>query len=192
MIKLDGTDVGIVCGMRGTGKSHFLRKAVRATARYVLWDPLQEHSSLGAVVRTAAQLKVALSKNPRIVVQGYRRNISEFEQVAACVYAWGNRFLFVDEADQVMPSRAIGPAAKELVDLGRHRNIGLLCVTRRIADLDKCPVAQANKLFIFKTTLPQDIEYLRGFVAEAPQAKLLEGHRFLYVDNGRVVEHEKI
>lgn len=192
MIRLSGTDVSIVCGMRGTGKSHLLRKVVRSTPKYVLWDPLQEHGSLGVIVRTPAQLRVALRTHPRIVFQGFTRSKEEFEQVAACVYAWGNRFLFVDEADQVMPSRSIGPAAKELVDLGRHRNIGLLCVTRRIADLDKCPVAQANKLFIFKTTLPQDLEYLRGFVAEAQQAKMLEGNRFLYVDNGRVVEHERV
>ena len=178
--------------MRGTGKSHLLRKIVRATPKYVLWDPLREHGSLGVVVRTPSQLRVSLRTHPRIVFQGFTRDKSEFEPVAVSVFNWGNRFLFVDEADQVMPSRSIGPAAKELVDLGRHRNVGLLCVTRRIADLDKCPVAQANKLFIFKTTLPQDIEYLRGFVAEASRAKDLQGHRFLYVDNGRVSEHEKI
>lgn len=184
--------MAIVCGMRGTGKSHLLRKIVRATSKYVLWDPLREHGSLGVVVRTPAQLRVSLRTHSRIVFQGFTRDKTEFEQVAASVFNWGNRFVFVDEADQVMPSRSIGPAAKELVDLGRHRNVGLMCVTRRIADLDKSPVAQANKLFIFKTTLPQDLEYLRGFVTEAVRAKDLEGHSFLYVDNGRVVKHERL
>ncbi|MBI4360326.1 ATP-binding protein [Candidatus Micrarchaeota archaeon] len=193
MIRMKGTDVVVCCGMRGSGKSHFMRSVVKNTPRYVLWDPMREHGSLGMKVESLDQLRVAMRLNQKIVFQGRTRSQEEFEDVAALVYKAGGFFLFVDEADQVMPSRKIGPRAKEFIDLGRHRNVGMFCVTRRIADLDKAPVAQVNHLFVFRTIMPQDLEYLRGFIGDdAFKAKDLSGFRFLHFDGGHVVEHEKI
>ncbi|MBI2445112.1 hypothetical protein HYV43_01855 [Candidatus Micrarchaeota archaeon] len=192
-MRFQGSDNTVVCGMRGSGKSHFLRAVVKATPRFVLWDYMHEHGSLGYVVRTPDQLRPSLQVKEKIVYQPSSRTQDEFEHVVKQVFDAGNRVLFVDEADQVIPSRKIGFQTKQFIDLGRHRNVGMFCVTRRLAALDKNPLAQAHHIVVFKTILPTDVDYLREFIGKAAdQAPHLDGHRFLLFEDGSVQLYEKI
>lgn len=79
------------------------------------------------------------------------------EYVSAALWQAGQGTLVIDEADEFDPRR--NPVFDNLIRYGRNRNIDILAGCRRPAEMDRNMSAAANKLFLFQTHEPRDIEY---------------------------------
>ena len=94
--------------------------------------------------------------------------IDEFNEFLKPIWNQGNCFVLVDESDQVMPE--LTPLcfyANKIINLGRHRNIGMAFVTRIIARLNKNAFAQSAELILFHHFAPNDIRYLNEIIPDA-------------------------
>ncbi len=165
--------IAIIAGMRGTGKTEFLRKlASSLSVPMTLFDPLNQYPEF---------------KNRRYVPRS--DEIAEFEALSEKIWAKGNHLLVVEEAEIVFKNKAeITPKAKEIVLRGRNKGIGLFCCTRRIADFHKTPMSQANHLFLFKMYLPNDIAYISQFMPKGEADKLLTipDYHFIHYADGEI------
>ncbi len=80
------------------------------------------------------------------------------------------------------------PYAKQLILRGRNKGIGMWLCTRRIADLHKTPMSQANHVFLFKMYLPNDLAYVSQFIPKeiTDKLKTIPDYHFIRYSNGEV------
>ena len=195
MISIQSNQIVTITGIRGSGKSYFLDKLIKTNNRFLVYDVMHEHKIDDAIIiNNLRDLQFHLHKgHKRIVYRPPELNEENFDWICEAVYRTGNRTFFVEESNRVMPNMQISKSASQLIDLGRHRNVGMVCVTRRIALLDKLPVSQSEHLIIFKTVLPNDIKYLKEFIGNvAEEAQVLRDHKFLYYSDGKTVLHAPV
>ncbi len=195
MINIRSDQIITITGIRGSGKSYFLNTLLKSNNSFLVYDLMHEHKIDGAIkINNLKDLQFHLSKGHRkLIYRPKSADFEEFDWICDAVYRMGNRTLFVEEANRMMPNMQISSSASQFIDLGRHRKVGMVCLTRRIALLDKLPVSQSEHIIVFKTVLPNDIKYLKEFIGDiAEQAKDLDDHKFLYHSNGKTVLHDKI
>ncbi len=170
-INLRPTDVSMVIGQRGTGKSvladDLLGQYDNEGHKTFCYDTVRDHPNFKREVPSDVSLE-------------------DFDFWAEKIYKEGNMVALVEEIDMICTSSMIGPWFKKLVSLGRHENIGLILTARRIADVHKLPPSQAHHFFIFRCHLPNDITYLRKFIGDdVDQLSSLEDYHFLHWFNGK-------
>lgn len=150
-----------IAGQRGHGKTTAAKSLISKLSRVVIWDPMGDYKGF---------------PNRYIPHTG---SIEEFNEFLKACWIQGNIFVFVDEADQVLPEgRPLCEYGRKIVNLGRHRNIGMGMITRRIAMLNKTAVSQCQELILFHTFIPNDIRYLKEFIVGADQLKYLPKYQF--------------
>lgn len=89
--------------------------------------------------------------------------------------------LVLDEADAFSLDQA--PLFDWLVRYGRNRNVDLLTGCRRPAEISRNITAGANRLYMFRTQEPRDIEYFRQvFGDRAFELMEVEPYSGLYID----------
>ena len=147
-----------ISGKRGYGKTTVAKNIISNLKRVAIWDPMGEYEN---------------SYTPSM------GDVAEFEQWLKPLWRTGNIFILVDEADQVMPEKKeLTPTANKIINLGRHRNIGLGTITRRLARLNKTPVSQSELLILFHHFLPNDIRYLNEFIPNAESLQTLQKYQY--------------
>ena len=189
---IKSNEIVTITGVRGSGKSYLLKKIISKNNCFLVYDVMHEHNIEGAtIIKDLSVLGFHLGKgHKKLIYRPQEISTEEFDWICNAVYRLGNRTLFVEEANRVIQNMKISKGASQLVDLGRHRNVGLVCITRRIALLDKLPVSQSEHLIVFKTILPNDIKYLKEFIGEiAETVPSLKDYNFLYHHNNETVKH---
>ena len=150
-----------IAGKRGYGKTTAAKTLISKLDRVIVWDPMNEYREFA---------------NRYIPSTG---SIEEFNRFLKFYWEQGNIFIFVDEADQVLPEgRPLCEYGGQIVNLGRHRNIGLGTITRRIALLNKTVVSQAQELILFHTFIPNDIRYLKEVIIGVDELRALPKYMF--------------
>ncbi len=195
MISIKQNEIVTICGKRGSGKTYLMNQIIKATSNFFVYDPLHQISITGAYTTKNFNdaINILRKGSRRIIYQPMQISISEFDTICRMIFSIENITFFVDEADRVMPSRAITKNASALIDLGRRKLIGGVFITRRLARLDSLPISQSDHVFAFKTILPQDVKYLKEFIGEtAEQAQNLEPYHFLYYNGNEKIVHEPI
>jgi DNA helicase HerA-like ATPase len=112
-------------------------------------------------------------------------SIMDFDLFCKEVWRMGNIFLGVDEADMVLPSKQkIEGYPYKIIHLGRHRNIGGIFITRRLANLSKDVFGLSDHIFIFRHFSPNDILYLKEFIGDkADKVRELKDWHFYYYNH---------
>lgn len=195
MITIKQNEIVTICGKRGSGKTYLMKNILKSVHNFFVYDPLHQISISDAYITKNFNdaLNVMRKGSKRIIYKPMQISISEFDILSKMIYNVGNIMLLVDEADRVMPSRAITKNASALIDLGRTRLIGGIFITRRLARLDSLPISQSDHVIAFKTILPQDVKYLKEFIGElAEQASNLKPYHFLYYDGNETIIHKPI
>jgi len=102
--------------------------------------------------------------------------------------------LVVSEAELYLPvNKPLPPAIFKIVTRGRHRNIGLIADTRRIASLNKNVFGLSEWCFIFRHFSPNDIDYLNKFVAkDARGLRDLEDRHFWVSHRNQITVHKPV
>lgn len=78
--------------------------------------------------------------------------------------------LFLEEADDFIPQRVMGEAARlvgawqRIVKRGRSRGLGATMITQRSASINKDVLTQCETLLVFRTTSPQDMKAIEGWL----------------------------
>lgn len=148
------SEILTISGKRGYGKTTVAKTIISKLQRVVVWDSMHEYS------------------NSYIPQTG---SIEEFNNFLKRHWQTGNVFILVDEADQVMPEgRPLCDYANKIINLGRHRNIGMGMITRRLARLNKTAFSQSQEIILFHHFMPNDLRYLSEFITSADQLQYLK------------------
>lgn len=184
-IELKSWHTGTVCGMKGTGKT-FLEKygLLPHYERAFIFDTNGEFTEY-PLLEEARE-----SKEPVLKVRYEPQTDSprELDKIAKAIWEKGNYALFVSEAELYLPVNGqLPPNIFKIITRGRHRNVGLICDTRRIANLNKTAFGLSEHCFIFRHFSPTDLDYLKGFVSEdVKQLQSLADFHFWHYSKGKV------
>ena len=152
-------EIVTISGKRGYGKTTIAKSIIAGLSRVMIWDPMDEYGG-----------------NSYIPCSG---SIEEFNQFLKPIWESGNIFVLVDESDQVMPEgRPLCDYANKIINLGRHRNIGMGMVTRRLARLNKTAFSQSQEVILFHHFMPNDIRYLAEFIPDADSLQTLKKYQY--------------
>ena len=175
------TEVVLISGQRGTGKSTLLRMIARRAKKVIVYDPLFEHGMLGVKTRNVEDV----AQLDRVVFQPINNDEKTFEDF--CRTIWNKRdnvLVFIDEVDEHADLYNLPPFFGRLVRLGRHKGIGVIGITRRIANVNKTLPALSHHIISFRQTLPNDVAYLADFITwdNASKLKTLPDFCYLHFD----------
>ncbi|MBT9138569.1 MAG: hypothetical protein DDT31_01138 [Syntrophomonadaceae bacterium] len=165
-----------VCGMKGTGKTTLIKRGLLPQYKEVfVFDPNGEYSEF-----------------PNYEPETDRPE--ELENVAKTIWDRWNCLLVVSEAELYLPvNKPLAPSIFKIVARGRHRNIGLIADTRRIANLNKTVFGLSEHAFVFRHFSPTDINYLNQFLTEdARKLASLKDYFFWHYTKGKVTIHKPL
>lgn len=96
----------------------------------------------------------------------------------------GNCMVLIDDSDVILKKIENDHWFKYLIASGRHRGCGWTIASRRTQDIPTLVPKQANRLFLFQTDLPHDIEFINEWFNLGEEVKALDRqkHEFLYVN----------
>lgn len=198
------TDITIIFGKRGCGKSVLQRRISSCYPRLVVIDRLKEHRDGDFVTKDFNQfanfLSRAMTENWatfKLVLQFDVEQKTEdqenvFSHAVRLVYKWGeitrkNIALSVEEVQHFAGPTSIDHWLFESVMTGRHSNMALLASSQRPASVHKGLVSQASHVFIGQLFERRDIEYLRATTSDqaAYAAAKLEPYTFIHFIPGQ-------
>jgi len=159
-----------VCGMKGTGKTTLEKVGLLPCYKEIYcFDPNGEFSEYPSY-------------------QPETDSPLELDRVAKAIWNRGNCLLVVSEAELFLPVNGRLPSnIFKIITRGRHRNIGLIADTRRIADLNKTVFALSEHSFIFRHFAPNDIDYLKKFIpTDCKQLAHLPDYNYWHYTRGKI------
>ena len=171
-------DIHVIAGMRGYGKTTLAKKILSIIAgqsnQYIILDNNDEYREF----------------DNRIVPQPGQNRKKLAIELGKQIWNTGNLFIVVDEAEKYLPVFPVllPPYWDNIIEQGRHRNLGGIFITRRIANLNKTVISQAAKVFLFRHFEKNDIQYLREFLDDVAYSlqRLKEFQYFMYDGKGKV------
>ena len=150
-----------IAGMRGSGKTtlaHRILKGVKG--QVIVYDPMHEYPE-------------DISYWPMSDSQ------ADFNNFLETCWDRGNLYVCIDEAERYFKGKkSLTEFAAKIVNTGRHRNIGLLVITRRIAELNKTVFGLSEAVIFFQMFLPNDIKYINEFFPDAEQLQKMKKYKF--------------
>lgn len=213
-------DTIAIFGQKGSGKTFLAREAlIPAIDRKIIYDG--EHDFPDEGVSFNGKGKGEFSKwfmfhHPRDLAEHLKKiskdkevnkpcniiyrpvdntSIHEFDFICQMIYAFGNMFLIVDELHNYLPSYMVRIPynISQVLRLGRHRNIGLVGISQRPADVSPKFKGLASKAFIFKLIFHGDVKYVTDWFGKALlQVKTLKDFKFIYFDGDALYLCDKI
>ncbi len=175
--------IKLVMGKRGCGKSFLVKQLIKNIRRLFVYDSMGEYTD-GVVVEDMAELRKFWSK----VYRGHFRIIyrptdaeSEFEPICQLIWVCGYMTLVAEEVQTFCNTRSICKDFKAIVAKGRHRDITLIGVTQRPAEISKLLTSQAKEICIFNTTEPNDLQYFKDSFGSELVEKIGQLQQYEYV-----------
>jgi DNA helicase HerA-like ATPase len=166
-VEIKTTDVILILGQRGTGKSNLVKYLAKRFKRIVVYDCLHEHSELGAVTHNIEDINNEnLELNEKIIFQPYEDSQELFNEFCNRVWKMQNVVCIIEEISNYASNNYLDLNFSKLLRLGRHRGIGLICISQRCALVNKTIPALAEHIISFRQQLPNDLAYLYEFVGQ--------------------------
>lgn len=95
----------------------------------------------------------------------------------------GSKFLVIDDADLIIDQNSIPSAILECLQIGRHRDIGMILIFRRVNTMHKQVIFNTNHFFIFKSKLLLDRDYFKKNLSSDFDILNLEQYEFFYMNS---------
>jgi len=184
----DEKKIRLVIGKRGSGKSVLTKYLIRNDRRLVVYDIMSEYvegvvfdsGDIGEGLEMREFWRHVYRRSFRII---YRPLSVKFEilWLATAVFALGDLTFVIEEIDAVCTPFDIPEPMQAIIQRGRHKNIELIGVTPAPFGIHRDLTRQAKDIFIFRTSEPRDIHYLRQLLGERIEPKLaaLEQYEFV-------------
>jgi len=160
-MKIRTNAITTIAGMRGTGKTTFAKKILdKVKGKKIVYDPMHEYPENISFWPESDTLK-------------------DFDLFLQSCWDQGNLYICVDEAERYFKGKKqLTEYSAKIVNTGRHRNIGLLIVTRRIAELNKTAFGLSEVVILFQMFLPNDIKYIKEFFTQAETLQKLKKYKY--------------
>lgn len=173
----------LVIGPKGSGKSFIVKRGLAKVARWVAWDLKGEYASV-----PGARLWKDLRDFARMLEQGgkvkrevFACNRSQFDAWCTWVYQTGNILAVIEEIGRHCTAGSAPGPLQDLFDRSRHSAVDLIAIGPRIAQIPKALGHQADELLVFRSTMPNDLQYLGEWLGPraAERIRDLQDHHFL-------------
>lgn len=160
-MKIRTNSITTIAGMRGSGKTTMaVRILSKVKGNKIVYDPMHEYPEDISYWPESDTLK-------------------DFDTFLQACWEKGNIYICVDEAERYFKGKKmLTEHAVRIVNTGRHRNIGLLIVTRRIAELHKTAFGLSELVIFFQMFLPNDIKYIKEFYKGAEALQKLKKFKY--------------
>lgn len=170
----------IIVGMVQEGKTNFLKWLLsQCLIRYTVFD------TLGMVRRGGFQpLKPDIQT---VVTPPFQNRLPAFKETCKEVWKKGNQIFCIDEVSEFCTKWEIDDELDLVVKMGGNRNIGMWMTTQRVAQVHNNLLANCKHHFIFRTYLPQDLEWYSKVVPKEVilMSKDLPQYYFIYYELGK-------
>ncbi len=180
---MDEKLIRLIFGKRGCGKTKLAQSLIAPQPRVIVYDTLGEYTD-GVLIDQQETLGLFWLKvyrhQFRIVYQPLDPE-GEFDWCCRLVWECGHVTFLVEELDRYAKPLGMSLALKEIVQRGRHREIELIGVTQRAANIDRLITSQAKEMFIFNTTEPRDIDYFKDTIGSDVTELLADLKEFEFV-----------
>ena len=122
----------------------------------------------------------------REVARTYGINKSVFNLICRILLDTQNVFFVVDECDKYADNTPLQYQSEyfdTIIEQGKHYGIGVIAITRRLANLNKTILGESNQIVSFFQWLPHDVAVLNKYIGEhnADLCKRLKPFEYLAV-----------
>jgi len=189
MFPFKTTDVITICGLRDTGKSDLTKKicANPNLKHCLIYDTMWEYN-MAAYGYIGYKLPIG-EERPQInreVARTYGINKSVFNLICRILLDTQNVFFVVDECDKYADNTPLQYQSEyfdTIIEQGKHYGIGVIAITRRLANLNKTILGESNQIVSFFQWLPHDVAVLNKYIGEhnADLCKRLKPFEYLAV-----------
>ena len=179
-----------VFGLRGSGKSWFVKSVLQSTPDHLIYDPLKEHSGYNKYTpsdRTSIEELEKVIKGPVITgIKVVEENKTMFP-TRRVGETWKPELFVIDEANRYIypkPTRLPKPVA-DLVDYGRHWNTSFGVVARRPVQFHSDIIELADVVFFFTIPGKNDHAYLNSLHPDlGDTVRNLPAYHFVAFEHG--------
>lgn len=173
-LSFDATNVIVISGKRHSGKTVLAKwiidKYIEQNNDVVIYDINGEYVNY--------KHKALIYKFAS--VNDYKMKIDE---LINSDMSKGNRILVLDDIDVLVSQNSIPESLLECLIRGRHRNIGLILIFRRINSIHKQIIFNADHYFIYRSKFELDIRYLQDNLGAIFSLDDLDKYEFLYLNS---------
>lgn len=174
----------VVFGTTGSGKSNWIKYLTQSFPKLLIFDYIHDYTKeYGLIVTKIEHLLPAQRKSRRIIFQYPEEPpdhvVEDFFEIVNKYFQ--NWFLICEETDRYAPSRSSAVSSfMSMLNLGRHRGNGWICVSRRLGRLNLDVISYAQYIVSFFQHTDRDLARLSDFMGEiAFKLKELPEHHFL-------------
>lgn len=162
--------IGVILGRRGSGKTTLAKELIDRFPEVAIMDPNHEYDGRAF---TALDEFYRDPWGPHSVV--FRPKIGlpkdvlleEFDIFCQILWERGRRLVVIDEADRFASrGKESTPFFQMLVNQGRHRELAILAIARRAAQLPKELIENASHLYLFHIHGAHSINYLQSIIGK--------------------------
>lgn len=194
------TDVILVLGQRGCGKSTLGKKVQGIFPRRFVFDTLWEYPESEfdcysfeefsqRLLATANQSQFTIVYRPDPNTEDFR---AEFDEILKCLFARGNILIVIEEVQLYASTHFLPKWLRNCLLTGRHAGVGLVLTTQRPGECHKTIISQCHHLFAGMIFEKNDVEYVRSFMGDAAyQLKDLPKYEFYYFRPGEPLKKVK-
>lgn len=169
--------IEIVAGVKGSGKSEYVKRKIKGCSNLVIVDINHEYS--GTEYHTFSEVLRAISKND-FPIRYFPFDECEDEFFTALKY-YKNLTLVIDEAHQFISAYDKRTPLFSLLRIVRHLNLDIFMITQRFSDYPKQLISQASHITTFRQWLPDDQKQLINWGFDAEKVKALKDYEFLTI-----------
>jgi hypothetical protein len=173
-------DCVAIIGMRQEGKTNLLKWLLNQCPNaYVVFDTLGQIGKGG--------FKPLKPDIQQIIRPVWNNRFKEFDRVCNDVWAKGNVIFAIDEVSVFCNKYEMPEGLNRLISMGGNRNIAVWVTTQRVAQVHNNILANCQYHFIYRTYLPQDLEWYSKVVPKEVilMSKDLPRFHFIYYQLGR-------
>jgi DNA helicase HerA-like ATPase len=176
--------ITLILGQTGSGKTTLAKKLTETEPRLLILDHTNLEYRNGMILKSLSDLTDYTKKKSPKQFRLILRFSDDDEVSAALDYAWelGDVTVLAEEVDTICSPYQIDEALEKIIKYGRHKNIRVVAVSRRPAEVNRLLSAMAGEIISFRQTEAVDLEYLkkRGFSDE--ELRNLERFQYLTVN----------
>ena len=179
-----------VFGLRGSGKSWFVKSVLESTPDHLIYDPLREHAGYNKYTptdRTSIDELETVIKGP--VIKGIKvteENKSMFP-TRRVGETWRPELFVIDEANRYIAPhpKPMPQSVADLVDYGRHWECSFGVVARRPVQFNSTLVELSDHVFLFNLPGKNDHAYLESLHSGlGDTVRNLPAHHFVAFSHG--------